>query len=292
MPRLDGVKYLCQQLRARLKRPSFFTILKTALVGRVKHSHHHTVLRQPAAAAIFSRLRDVAPGSPRKRHRVVALYSGCSGSIRIKHPYCVGPRRLLSPFPSAWPNREDPGPHGPLPPVRPDSSAGRRSGFLDNGVVPVPLLSRALNHATSVEHVALLPTWKTYRSVLELERYPTDPAHHVSSGVGHEGTGARPVPGPPSCRPGGFSSWCFAVWYPRPTVVYCGSSPSACLAPRSPSKLPPPLVRLPLLPACLPLSLRPPCLLGSIPLPPSALPRPADEGVALPPGLGFRPVLV
>ena len=44
-----------------------------------------------------------------------------------------------------------------------------------------------LNHTTGVEHVAPLPIWKTNRPVLELERYPADPAYHVSSGAPQEG---------------------------------------------------------------------------------------------------------
>ena len=46
--------------------------------------------------------------------------------------------------------------------------------------------------------------------------------------------GALPVPGFPYRHPGESSSWCLTVWYPMPTAVHCGSSPSDSLALRSP----------------------------------------------------------
>ena len=98
----------------------------------------------PAATALFSRLRNVAPGPPRERHRGVALCPGCFGPIRTKAAGCVGPGHLWSPFPSAPPDCEDRGrlgPLGPLPPVRSVWDAGLRSRRLDSGVVPVPCLS-------------------------------------------------------------------------------------------------------------------------------------------------------
>lgn len=82
--------------------------------------------------------------------------------------------------------------------------------------------------------MAPLSTYKTSRPMPELEPYPTDPAHLVSSGVARESTEARPVPGHPRLHPGGSFSCYPAVWYPRLTLIRCGSSPSATLALRSP----------------------------------------------------------
>ena len=60
--------------------------------------------RAPAnCGCTFSRLRNVAPGYPTKRHRVVAPCPGCSGPICTNAPGCVGPRRLWSHLPSARP---------------------------------------------------------------------------------------------------------------------------------------------------------------------------------------------
>ncbi|CAN0571437.1 unnamed protein product, partial [Laminaria digitata] len=93
---------------------------------------------------------------------------------------------------------------------------------------------KSLNHTTSVEHVAPLPTWKTYRPVPEMKRYTADPARHSTCSIAKEVTGTRPVPRPPPLRPGRSYCRSLAVWCPRPPVVHFCSSPSTSLDRSSP----------------------------------------------------------
>ena len=102
--------------------------------------HMNAQAHMCAAAALFSRLRIVASGHPSKRRQVVALYPGCSDSIRTTALGFSGPRRLWFPLPSSRPGCGDPDPLGPPPPVHPVLGGGLRSWLLGSGVVPVPLL--------------------------------------------------------------------------------------------------------------------------------------------------------
>lgn len=113
-----------------------------------------------------------------------------------------------------------------------------------------------------------------------------------SSGVAQEGTGARPILGSPLRHPGESSSWYLTVWDPRPLLLSAPLPPLVWLSARRPLS-PLPLVLVPLVsssppPSIPPLSAR---FSRSIPPPPS-LPWPADESAALPPGMGFRPILL
>lgn len=117
--------------------------------------------------------------------------------------------------------------------------------------------------------------------------------YYIPSGVAQKGTVARPVPGSPPRHLGVSSSYCLAVWYPRPTLDQCGSSPPASLALRSLSPTPstsssrPFGFRFSTTLATCSFSAR-----FALSTPSPALPRPADEGGASTPGVRFRPVRV
>ena len=137
----------------------------------------------------------------------------------------------LVPPPIREPDRDYPGSLGPLPPVRPVSGAGLRSGFLGTAVVPVPRLSQG-SPPHNERGACDAPAY--------IENVPPDvragylqDRHHTLCLPGRHG-GAFRFRVPP------LTPW-EILQLVRPHLVtssHCGSSPSNYLALCSPVSLP------------------------------------------------------
>lgn len=232
-------------------------------------------MRLPTMVTLFSRSRRVAAGHTWKRHRVMALRRGWSCSIHIKALDCVGPRRLWVSLPPTWPGCEDPGPLGPLPLAHPVLWARLRGRLLRSGVVSVLHLSQGsqpINACIARETLgphgkftARCPRWGVTR-----------PHPHATSPRVSNRKVRRRVSVP------GSSIW-FTAAPLLPRVLFFALLSSSTTRSRSSGS------RFSATLAVSPLSAR------SAPSIPPLRPvpsRPANEGGALTPGLGLRPLLV
>ena len=138
--------------------------------GCQAHECSGTHVLLPTVPVLFFRLRNVVPESPEKRHRVVALSPGWSGPIRTKAPAAL----ILVAY--GLPSH----PPSPIAETRicldhclcrvPSGVPGSAIGCWAAEWCRCRDSRKSLNHTTSVEYLAPLPTWETYRPVPELER--------------------------------------------------------------------------------------------------------------------------